>query len=231
MNEEQRLELNAEINEIIKTRKEFIERNYLPLRRAYKEGYDWPEIDTLRHEITLALIFGLAQAAITLTNHLLESLLKNSLIYFDSDKQSSKEPKEINKLVDSLVKLFSPGRTKYGSQYLSNNINSACRLGIITEDEKVQLHEYREHFRNAYGHSDAEKIFGDKTITAQGVKIEDDKLISGDNEISRIAELTIVQGLTQVYQAQEEAIPYFLYMDGLVRRIFSRLFPKSAVAG
>jgi hypothetical protein len=231
MNEEQRQQLIQETIEIFKSREEFVERNYLPLRRAYKEGYNWPEMDTLRHEITLALIFGLAQAGITLTNHLLESLLKYSLIYFDSDKQSSKEPKEINKLVDSLVKLFSPSRTKYGSQNLSSNINSACRLGIITEDEKIQLHEYRVNFRNAYGHSDADKIFGDKTISAQGVKIEDGKLVVGQNEISRIAELTIVQGLTQVYQAQEEAIPYFLYMDGLVRRICFRIFPKSAVSG
>ena len=42
----------------------------------YSTPYDWPEMDTLRYEICGCISFGLNQAAITLTNHLLESLLK-----------------------------------------------------------------------------------------------------------------------------------------------------------
>jgi len=47
-----------------------------------------PELDVIRHEVCLCLIFHLNQAAIALTNHLLESFLKYSLIFLDYKKQS-----------------------------------------------------------------------------------------------------------------------------------------------
>lgn len=220
-------QFNQEINEIIKSRKEFIERNYVPVRDAYSNSYGWPEMDTLRHEISLSIIFGMSQAAITLTNHFLESLLKNSLIFLDAKEGPREQQQDI---VASLVRMFTPGRKKYGRQNLSKNIDSAFSLGLITEEEKRTLHEFRVKFRNAYCHSDKEKTFGDREITGHGVHIEDGKFVLGKDETARISDFTIVQGLAQAFQAQKDAIPYFLYMDTLARKIRQKLFPSAVTA-
>jgi hypothetical protein len=215
-------QFNQEISQIIKGRKEFIDRNFLRVRDAYENSYDWQELDTLRHEISLAIIFGLCQAAITLTNHFLESLLKNSLVFLDAKIESHKHKE---RLIVSLVHIFAPGRHKYGRQNLSKNIESAFLIGLITETERQTLDEFRVKFRNAYSHSDKDKTFGNREITGRGVHIEAGKYVLGENETTHIADLTIVQGLAQAFQAQEDAIPYFLYMDALARKIKQKLFP------
>jgi hypothetical protein len=220
-------QFNNEVNAIVKSRVGFVERNYLHVREAYETAYDWPAMDTLRHEISLSIIFGMCQAAITLTNHLLESLLKTSLIFLDA-KEGRREKHA--GIVVSLVRMFTPGKNKYGGQNLSKNIDSAFSLGLITEDEKKVLHKFRVRFRNAYSHSDKEKTFGDREITGQGLHIEDGKFILDQHETARIADLGIVQGLAQAYQAQVDAIPYFLYMDHLTRAIRGKMFPSSGPA-
>lgn len=73
-----------EIRRIIDSRKEFFCANYPAIRFAFQEHYDTPELDTWRHEVCLCIFFGLYQAAITATNHLLESFLKYALVYYYS---------------------------------------------------------------------------------------------------------------------------------------------------
>jgi hypothetical protein len=227
MEQEEHKKYNEEINAIIISRKEFIDRNYLLVRDAYQNDYDWEDIDPLRHEIALALIFGLAQSAITLTNHFLESLLKYSLIFHDSKMNKSATPEDKKHLVESLVNLFTPARKKYSSENLIMNIINAHTFGIITDDERDKLHQYRKEYRNAYSHSDKSKTFGGRNISAQGIRIKEDKFILGEKENPFLAELPIGQGLAQAMQAQGDAVSYFLYMDGLARRVVKRLFKKT----
>ncbi|HEY7319737.1 MAG TPA: hypothetical protein VIE89_19380 [Candidatus Binatia bacterium] len=81
MDEKERQTVIGELKAIIEERQSVMWQNYLLVREPYRTEYDFPELDPLRHEVALCLIFGLPQAAITLTNHLLESLLKFALIY------------------------------------------------------------------------------------------------------------------------------------------------------
>ena len=73
--------LVKELEEIVKTRREGSVKNYASIRDIYNTHYDWPEMDSLRHEICLCISGSLFQAAMTLTNHMLESFLKFALIY------------------------------------------------------------------------------------------------------------------------------------------------------
>jgi hypothetical protein len=213
-----------EVNEIVKSRAEFINRNYLAVRKSYQDGYDWPELDPLRHEISLCLIFGLHQAAITLTNHLLESLLKNALIVHGTKLDHGDQEKRKSNAVESFVALFRPARKKFAANDLGDNINRACSAGLIDKDQKKELHKIRDGLRNAYSHSDKDKTFGEQTIHTQAMHLEDGKFIVEQRESTRLAELLLAHGLAQAMQAEQEAIPYFLYMDQLARQIREKLF-------
>jgi hypothetical protein len=95
---------------------------------------------------------------------------------------------------------------------------------LITKDQKKDLHDIRDRIRNPYSHSDKDKAFGEQRIPAQVIRIENDKLIAEEPENPQLAELVIAHGLAQAMQAEEEAVPYFLYMDKLVRQIRTKLF-------
>ena len=90
MDESERQTVIAELKAIVGERQRVMWQNYLLVRDAYRTEYDFPELDPVRHEIAPCLVFGLPQAAITLTNHLLESLLKYSLIYDHAIKYQPK---------------------------------------------------------------------------------------------------------------------------------------------
>src|SRR5674476_181595 len=124
MDEETNHKLVAEINEIINSRESFIFDNYLNIRFRYFNTYQWPEIDPVRNEICLCLLFGLSQAAITLTNHLMESALKNALIVYHS-KQNNTPPRK-GKAITDLIEYFSGAFGIYDKTDLSYDIDRAC---------------------------------------------------------------------------------------------------------
>src|SRR5438094_10600049 len=92
-----------EMNSIIRERQPTIGKNYLRVRDCYLKEYGLPELDPLRYEITLCLTFGLYQAAITLTNHLLESLLKYALIYHHALQKQQKQQRIEGHAVEALI--------------------------------------------------------------------------------------------------------------------------------
>jgi hypothetical protein len=67
------------INQFIDELNQTIAPNYQITKEIFNREYGYPELDPLRDEICKCLICGLYQAAITLTNHLLESSLKKCL--------------------------------------------------------------------------------------------------------------------------------------------------------
>jgi hypothetical protein len=85
-------------------------------------------------------------------------------------------------------------------------------------------HEIQDRIRNPYSHSDKDKAFRDQRIPAQAMRIENGKLIVEQPENPQLAELVFAHGLAQAMQAEQEAVPYFLYMDSLARQIREKLF-------
>jgi len=226
MSDEQRKKYADEVNEIINSRFEFISRHYLSIRKSFQNYYDWPELDPLRHEICICITFGLCQAAITLTNHLLESLLKYALIIKcgDNIKQSNEDIK--GRAITALIDKYKNCIEKYNNQSLSKTINLARKEGFISKEQKKQLHNFREIFRNAYSHADKIKTFGKSTIPVTGIRLENNKLAIDEVNEPEIAFFLIGQGIVQFEIAQKTATPYFLYIDRLVREIRDKLFSK-----
>lgn len=221
MDEERRRQLSEEVNEILRDRVEHINEHYVRVRNAYQTHYEWPELDPLRHEIALAITLGLYQAAIALTNHLLESLLKTALIIHHS--------KDAIRQQDGVLNAFTVGsaeaRARFGNKDLNDTIGAARKSGLISKNQQKQLHFVRERFRNAYSHADKAKTFGDVTVPAQGVKLEDGQLKIVEEAELKMADLIIGQGIAQAISARANAADYFLYVDALVREIREKVFP------
>lgn len=116
--------------------------NYKTVAYAFENEYGWPEVDPVRSEICKCLICGFYQAAITLTNHLLESVLKKALIIDESAKNKTE--------LSDITNIFDDATKKYGNSKLHFTINQACQEGLITEEEKDILHLFRHQYRNAF---------------------------------------------------------------------------------
>jgi len=226
MSDQQNKQLIEEENKIIQSRTKFIERYYPIIRDAYNKPYDWPDVDPLRGEICLCIMFGLFQAAITLTNHFLESLLKYALIYKHGKNKKQKKEEIEGRATTAFIEKHEEGLKLYGNANLCKTINRACTVGLITKDQKNQLHQFRERLRNAYSHSDKKKIFGDKKIPIQSARLEKGKIVEDEKSEPKIADFPIVQGLIQEIKAQNDAPEYFLYIDKLAREIKEKLFDK-----
>jgi hypothetical protein len=132
MNEGEKKALDEEFKSILRQRKEHIEKNYPLIRHCHLTEYGLPELEPLRYEITLCLTFGLYQAAITLTNHLLESLLKCALSYHYA---LQKQPNQAISL-KTFTEWFKEAQSRYNDKDLSYTINQASTHGFITKEEK-----------------------------------------------------------------------------------------------
>lgn len=215
-----------EVNAIIRERQTTIGKNYLRVRGCYLTEYGLPELDPLRYEITLCLTFGLYQAAITLTNHLLESLLKYALIYHHALQKQPKRQRIEGHAVEALIEWLSEGKNLYADKNLDDNINRACTLGLITKEQKNKLHDIQQTFRNAYGHADKGKTFGEATVPVEAVHFTGERVVRDGKKEVRLADLLIFQGIFQVIYAEKDAVPYYLYIDSLARQIIAKLFPQ-----
>lgn len=214
-----------EFIEITEQRKSFFLDNYPRVKSAYDKPYDMPELDPLRHEIALCIMFGLHQASITLTNHLIEWFIKLMLIYNHSI--INEKPMDKSKtIVDNLEEHFSDGIKNYINKDMSDTIRAAKSLGLLTKEQWKELDKIREDFRNAFGHADSSKIFKESEIGLTGVSIDDDKFRTDEKISVKISNVPIIQGLLKIEFAKKNAIPYFLYIDELIRNTLPKLFPE-----
>lgn len=154
---------------------------------------------------------------------MLESLLKFALSYkhaFDNFKDNT-EDRSLSALLGSLK----PGFELYDNKDLNYTINRACTLGLITKDQKTQLHRFRQLLRNAYSHAEKKKIHGDKDIPVQSLHMTDEGRFEVDpEEFHKILDMPFMHGIAQYYHAKDNAPAYFLYVDALVREMMPKVF-------
>jgi len=202
-----------------------IRNNYDTVADVFENEYGWPEVDSVRSEICKCLICGLYQAAITLTNHLLESVLKKALIIDESAKNKTEQ--------SDITNVFDDATEKYANKNLDFTINQACRKGLINKEGKNILHGFREQYRNAFSHADPQKTFSGISIPATIFTTNDldnpeeffKKAFTNKPNVTLSAENNvIIQGLVQRIKAEQEAVHYFLAIDGIIRNLYLKLF-------
>jgi hypothetical protein len=220
MDEDTKTQYLAEVNELIQSRQKDIFSNYPTIRELFKNQYDGDtELNPLRYEISICIIFGLYQAAITLTNHMIEKYLKIALIYKNADFNAE----GIN-IVEKIANATAKSTATYNANNMDKNINAACTQGIITKKDKTELNSIRECLRNSYSHADASKIHGNKSIPLTGARLTEQGLQLEDTNVAKIALLPMLQGIAQVKHAEANAIPYFQFVDELIRRTRPNIF-------
>ncbi len=124
---------------------------------------------------------------------------------------------------------LTPSFERNDGKDMSETINRARTLGLIEKHHKKQLHKFRESFRNAYGHADRRKIHGDVATAVQSIHLTDsgDFVVEGAKS-KRVVEMPFAHGVAQAGHAKANALPYFVYVDALVRYTKPIVFPKSA---
>jgi hypothetical protein len=177
------------------------------------------EFSTLIFEINKCLILELNRAAITLTNNLIERLLKLALI--KSETGLGPFP------IEDWDKIYRPPTEKYKSYTLGNSIEKCKKLDLIeTEEKNLLFDSIREMVRNGFSHADFDKVLIDYP--------DEIKMYQGSfSNPSELKEVKINQKLNpdiQAFQvenfAKDYAKPYFDFAFNLIFRVEKRLIDR-----
>ena len=196
--------------QIVKQLTEKIRVNYQTYEVYWQDELYWQDLNYVKREICICLLTEQYQAAITLTNHFLERILKLSLIYHHSDQKAF-----LN--LDTLSEKYKDATEKYDGAHLYNNIKSCCDAGLIELERGEALQKIREQVRNGFSHADMGKVFG---------KAETRMLMGSflDPRKSHVRSMPIVavpfmQGIAQYEFAKENAHWYFDVVYAVLKHV------------
>jgi hypothetical protein len=209
---EDRENIISEINSFTKEIAKNAFENYVMIRHCYINEYEVPEIDPLRYEICICLTLSLYQAAITLTNHLIEKYLKIALVYYETNEKIGGT---------NLESIFKTGVDTYSDTDFSSTINACCTKGIITKSQKKDLHTFRRNIRNPFSHADMKQTFDGMTVPVTFGKIDytdTENLLKVERESEvDLRHFVPFQGIAQVIISEKISFQYFEYVDHLIR--------------
>ncbi|QJD77194.1 hypothetical protein [Spirosoma rhododendri] len=182
--------------------------------------YVFSELGGLIFEINKCLILDFYRASITLTNNLLERLLKLALIY--NETGIGPQP------IEDWSSTFSIPNEKYSSIPLGNSIEKCRKEGLITEIEKdILFNTIRELMRNGFSHADPSKILQDlpdEMPLLQGSFLNPTELKKVEINYKVIP---IFQSLQMDTFARENASSYFDFVFRLVKEIDKKITDKN----
>ena len=211
--------MNKEVFE--KGFKEKIDKNFLELSKYYNFNLEvFCEFNTLIFEVNNCLLLELNRAAITLTNHLLERLLKLALI----NNETGINPIELQKWNE----VFQEPNEKHGKIDLANSIEKCKKFKLISQKEKNFLfNTIRVLMRNGFSHADSSDILASLP--------DDSKMFQGSllNPDEKLKEISVNQKIIPTFQAIQmenfatnNAKTYFDFVFYLIFRIEKRLIEK-----
>ncbi len=197
-----------------------LNKNFLNRSKYFDfKFYVFSELGGSVFEINKCLILEFYRASITLTNHLLERLLKLALIYYEAGIGQ--------KSVESWGAVFEEPNKKYSSIPLGNSIEKCKKLDLIMENEKAFLFDtIRELMRNGFSHADSTKILDgipDETTMFQGSlsKPTEIKPVTVNQKV-----IPFIQAIHIENFAKDNAAKYFEYVFELIKKIDQRLKDK-----
>ncbi|HWI89935.1 MAG TPA: hypothetical protein VNT20_01620 [Flavisolibacter sp.] len=173
-------------------------------------------------QIAKCLILEMNYTAITLTNHLLERLLKLALI----SKAVGVSPIP----TENWNSVFEPPVKKYGSMLLGNTIEQCKKENLIDDKEKSVLFDVvRELMRNGFSHADAEKILSDLPDEVQLFEGS----FSNPNNLKPVSlNPKLIPPLQSIHMesfAKANATNYFDYIFRLIGKIEDRLISLETI--
>lgn len=120
-------------------------------------------------EICDCLFLQKYMAAITLTNHLFETMVKLTLVYHEANGRTMDDGYDFENIYETEL-------NKYGEKNLGENIAILYKKKIITSEERDRLCYLKNSFRNPYSHGS-----NNKYVESAKTKLYESHL--GSNEI------------------------------------------------
>jgi hypothetical protein len=177
------------------------------------------EFNTLIFEINKCQILEFHRATITLTNNLLERLLKLALIYNTTGIGGIP--------IEKWNSVFDEPTEKYGSLSLGNSIEKCKKEGLINAKEKDFLFNIiRELMRNGFSHADSSKILADlpdEIDLFQGSFFNPDNV---ERKSVKQKNIPFLQAIHLENFAKANSNYYFDFVFNLIFRIEDRLKKK-----
>ena len=203
--------------------KDFIDRlnkNFEKKSKYFEAKFDvFKELEGLVFEINKCLILELDRASITLTNHMLERLLKIALIYNETGIGA--------KPVEEWNSIFEEPNKKYNSIQLGNSIELCKKHGLISENQKSFLFKIiRTLMRNGFSHADSSEILSDLPDDSLMFQSSFDKPSDINNVFINQKLIPIMQSIQLEYFAKDNSLMYFDYVFNLILEIEKKLADK-----
>lgn len=189
---------------------------YKLLYDRFENGMPSGAFGIIRHEIRNSLIYGMYQAAITLTNHYMEKFLKVALINSEVTAKMN-DFQQFNDQRQVAIK-------KYGKEVLFNTIQLAQTRGLITENEKTALLDFKNIFRNTFSHFDHQSLISNNDIQLHQFSFTETGEISNGKINSK--NLLFDMGHSDAEFAKANALMYFLAIDDIAMRYELKQNPK-----
>jgi hypothetical protein len=147
-------------------------------------------------------------ASITLNNHILEKLLKLSLIYKLGLKSDGETFKKLN--------------LEYDNRDMFKNVFELYDLKVLDEDEKdFLIGTVKQVFRNGFSHSETEKILRDVNP-----EIEVTDFCGNVSKISR-HEYRFIGEIQAKKLAEVHALSYYAYLFELIHKLEDKISPET----
>lgn len=217
------------MNDEIKRKSDFysglIDKNSNHLKEFYDHSFmEFCELNLLKNEILTCQLFELFQSSIFSTNHLLERMIKLSLIKLhtiDFDYSDLEKYKE--KLIES--------ETEFDGLTLFNSLKKALEKELITETEYNYLINAKNNFRNPYSHAEVGKVIkNDNDFNGFMFNINDvkEKLKSGKPlDIPKPTVLPkfspAIAQMLQENNSKQFAFEYFKEVFGILKELENRI--------
>ncbi|TMM52033.1 hypothetical protein FEE95_21725 [Maribacter algarum] len=216
---------------LIKGYVEKVNKNYNSLEYYFDDELKFLQpLNLAKYEVINCLMIEQFNAAITLTNHMTERMLKLALIEKTTHglKISEKDINELNKTITEASNL-------YDSEKMSQTIKLVYNEGLITEQEKTYLDKViRDKIRNSFSHAEMEKVNKGKKDQIELRSFKFTEVQKSINEGSPIPKKQIkvstkvpfLQSEIQKMKAEEIAFPYFKNIYKIAKNIDRRLDVK-----
>jgi len=203
--------------------KDCLDKNFEKYSRFFEYKFKiFFELQNSIFEVAKCLILELDKATITLTNYILERLLKLALVH----KEVGIGPIP----VEQWNIVFEGPSLKYGSLNLGNSIEHCLKLNLISQTERDFLfNTVRELMRNGFSHADSEKILKDIPEIAVGFYAN----FNNPTEIKKVdlnqKTISPLQAVQIDNFAKENSFYYFEYVFGLIEKLENRLIDSKSL--
>jgi hypothetical protein len=160
-------------------------------------------------------------ASITLTNHILERLLKLALIQNYVGLKPAKD-------MQTFATMYEVPHKLYSDKHLAHTIDHCKKEGLITQTQRDFLFDYiRETIRNGFSHSDTDKVF--KAAPDESI-VYHQNLTEPINPQPMAMNLKLIPGIQSInlFDFAKDAAPkYFDYVFELMKSIEKELLKRN----